>query len=270
MKSGRGRRIVRKIIDFLFRSPSARKTNSPPCYNASLCKESAINIGHLDTPPEYSCKRDHESLYTTSRNENHDSPRAPSRKELEYDIVRVWKTVYLGLYEINDNDDSQRRYHYDRIEALYLGAGLPDRNRECDLYVLRRFFFHHHFNNGIAGLQLYDNMSISTLQSILQLLRSYESEILSLQRLYSLLQKRQLDLPALMDLGNGHLASSSITAATKKEYIAIAGPMDKRIRQYDIRMNVLNHAMRDEAVEFDGDQQARWQYVYYKAFPSRW
>lgn len=255
MKSGRGRRFIRKLFTFFFPFSKAPTKSRPSCDSSSLCKESATSASHFEGPPEYSYRNDHCS-------KDHESWCTPCRDDLEDDIVQTWKAVYLGLYEINDNDDLQRRYHYDRIEALYLGAGLPDVIRVCDLHVLRRLFFRHHFNNGIVGLKLYDDMSISTLQSTLHLLRKYESEIVNLQRLYSLLRKRQLDLPDLIN------ASASNTANTKREYLAIAAPMDRRIRQYDIRMNVLNHEIRDEAMEIGNGDQG--QYVYYRAFAGRW
>lgn len=117
-------------------------------------------------------------------------------------------------------------------------------------------------NNGIASLKLFDGLSITTLQSVLEILRVYESEIDNLERLYGILRR-----------GQRSLRQSTWIAPTdtlQRQYLAIVEPMERRIKQYDIRMDVLNHEMRDEVKSMGEDiSQPQGQLVYEKAFPGR-
>ena len=49
-------------------------------------------------------------------------------------------------------------------------------------------------NNGIASLKPFDGLSITTLQSVLEILRAYKSEIDNLERLYGILRRGQRSL----------------------------------------------------------------------------
>lgn len=182
---------------------------------------------------------------------------ASTRSQLECRIVKLWKKVWLGLYQIDDNED---RYHFERIEALSLGAGLTRTYRVGELQVLRRHFLRSETNNGVAALKLFPGLSLSTLLSVLQILEAYESEITNLGLLYSILRGGQLALHETADLAH--------TAVVRTEYMAIAEPMEKRIRQYDIRMDVVNMEMCDEAMGFY--DRPRGEFVYHKTFPNMW
>ncbi|KAJ5773237.1 hypothetical protein N7457_008133 [Penicillium paradoxum] len=180
-----------------------------------------------------------------------------TRSQLECRIVNLWKKVWLGLYQIDDNED---RYHFERIEALSLGAGLTRTYRVGELQVLRRHFIRSETNNGVAALKLFPGLSLSILLSVLQILEAYESEIGNLNLLYAILRSGQLALHEAADLAH--------TTVVRTEYMAIAESMEKRIRQYDIRMDVLNMEICDEAMEFH--ERRKGEYIYHKAFPNMW
>lgn len=180
-----------------------------------------------------------------------------TRSQLECRIVKLWKQVWLGLYQIDDNED---RYHVERLEALSLGAGLTRTYRLGELQVLRRHFLRSETNNGIASLKLFQGLSLSTLLSVIHILEAYESEIDNMRLLYSILRSGQLALHETADLAQ--------TAVVRTEYMAIAEPMEKRIRQYDIRMNVVNMNICDEAMGFY--QRQKGEYIYHEAFPDAW
>lgn len=61
--------------------------------------------------PGYSYSKDH------CRKE-HALLSSPSRKDPEDEIIQVWQTVYLRLYEMNNFDYLQKGCHCDHIEAL--------------------------------------------------------------------------------------------------------------------------------------------------------
>lgn len=261
MKTGRGRRLFRKILAFFHISPKASKRTftsvKPPCYTWSVVTSKdpgTITGAWYDCPPQYS--EDEESEISQ---ETH------LRAELQSEITQLWKKVWLGLYEIDDGDSiCEKRHHYDRLEALYLGAGLPGKLSTAGLDVLRRWFLWISPRNGMAALRLFDHMSITTLQSILEVLKAYESEIANLQQMYAILDEAQLGLPQLLALKEEDVVD------VQKRFLAVANPMARRIERYDIRMDVLTMQSFDEAMVsgHDGFRQ-KGQHVYYKAFPAR-
>ncbi|KAJ5513428.1 hypothetical protein N7463_002980 [Penicillium fimorum] len=261
MKPHRAHRFLRKVLEFFhLSSPSTKRVkarNSTKLWCVAtttprhgICATQGCNQvevdGQADDPPQY----------TTVGDAALQKP-VPTRSQLECLIVKLWKKVWLGLYQIDDNED---RYHVERLEALSLGAGLTRTYRAGELQVLRRHFLRSETNNGIASLKLFQGLSLSTLLSVIHILEAYESEIENMRLLYSILRSGQLPLHETADLAQ--------TAAVRTEYMAIAEPMEKRIRKYDIRMNVVNMEICDEAMGFY--QRQRGEYIYHKAFPNAW
>ncbi|KAJ5196078.1 hypothetical protein N7449_006557 [Penicillium cf. viridicatum] len=262
MKPHRAHRFLRKVLEFFHLSaPSSKRavkassnaklwcvaTTPPPIHSISTtrgCDHVEVD-GQVDDPPQY-----------TFGGAVLEKP-ASTRSQLESRIVKLWKKVWLDLYQIDDNED---RYHIERLEALSLGAGLTRTYRVGELQVLRRHFLRSETNNGIASLKLFRGLSLSTLLSVIHILEAYESEIENTKLLYSILRGGQLALHETADLAQ--------TAVVRTEYMAIAEPMEKRIRQYDIRMNVVNMDICDEAMGFY--QQQKGGYIYHKAFPNAW
>lgn len=176
-----------------------------------------------DNPPQY-CARVESQRQT------------PTREDLEFRVVQLWKNVWLGLYQA---ENREIRSHYIRLEALYLGTGLTHTFRLGELHLLNRFFSEWSINSGIASLKLFENLSILTLQSVVEILEAYEREIANLDRLFSILRNSQTSL---------HGTNDRQKAEVEKDFFAVSAPMERRIRQYDIRMNVLNMDICDEAM----------------------
>lgn len=191
-------------------------------------------------------------------------PQPDPRIELETRILRLWKKVWLGLYQI---DDAQGPYHYERIEALYLGAGLTKAYRVGELRVLNRHFSEYSQNNGIAGLKLYDNLSVKTLRTVVEVLEAYEREIANLERIYSILRCAQLEL----NQEDGFGGYTAHIYQTQRRYLGVAEPMEKRLLHYDARMDVLIMDVYDEAMELHAFNPGlrKGMHVYKKAFASR-
>ncbi|OQE46103.1 hypothetical protein PENCOP_c001G05111 [Penicillium coprophilum] len=263
MKPHRAHRFLQKVLEFFHLSSPSPKRAVKSCNNAKLrcaatttpplhgicavrgCNQTELN-DQVDDPPQY-------AAFGGAALEKPVS----TRSQLERRIVKLWKKVWLGLYQIDDNED---RYHVERLEALFLGAGLARTYRVGELQVLRRHFLQSETNNGVASLKLFQGLSLSTLLSVIHILEAYENEIDNMRLLYSILRSGQLSLHQNADLAQ--------TAVVRTEYMAIAEPMEKRIRQYDIRMNVVNMEICDEAMNFY--QRQKGEYIYRKAFPNSW
>ncbi|KAJ5959569.1 uncharacterized protein N7479_006719 [Penicillium vulpinum] len=263
MKPHRAHRFLRKVLEFFHLStPSSKRTvksrsnaklwcvatTTPTLHSISAargCDHAEVNV-QVDDPPQY-------SSFGSGALEKP----ASTRSQLECRIVKLWKKVWLGLYQIDDNEDL---YHVERLEALSLGAGLTRTYRVGELQVLMRHFLRSETNNGIASMKLFHGLSLSTLLAVTHILEAYEIEIDNMRLLCSILRSGQLALHETADLAQ--------TAVVRTEYMAIAEPMEKRIRHYDIRMNVLNMEICDEARGFYERQKG--EYIYHKAFPNAW
>ncbi|KAJ6049545.1 uncharacterized protein N7446_007127 [Penicillium canescens] len=260
MKPHRAHRFLRKVLEFFHLSPPTKRA-SRSRNNAKLwCAATAAAPFYSAAAQDFDdVRKDGQSndIAQYSLGANLEKP-ISTREQLELRIVKLWKTVWLGLYQINDNEE---RYHVERLEALYLGAGMTRTYRLGELRVLRRRFMRTETNNGIAAMKLFPDLSLSTLLAVVHILEAYESEIPNLKLLYSILQNGQLGLYENED-------AQERTAVVRSDYDVIAEPMEKRIHQYDIRMDVLNMEICDEAMGFhDG---LKGQHVYTKVFPNRW
>ncbi|KAJ5776431.1 uncharacterized protein N7511_001442 [Penicillium nucicola] len=264
MKPHRAHRFLRKVLEMFHLSPSPKRasksrsktnpsaklwciaTTAAPFYGVAAAQD-------LDHARKGGQSKDVAqcSLGTTL-----EKPMS-TREQLESRIMKLWKNVWLGLYEINDNEE---RYHVERIEALYFGAGLIRTYRLGEMRVLRRRFMRAETNNGIAAMKLFPDLSLSTLLAVIHILEAYESEIPNLKLLYSILKNGQLGMYETEDAKD--------RAVVRSKYDAIAEPMEKRIHQYDIRMDVLNMEICDEAMGFH--DCLKGQHIYTKVFPTRW
>ena len=139
-------------------------TNTPPLYSAATAQDCDRDIrgDQLDDPSQYSLGDGVLEKPTSTRS------------QLECRIVKLWKEFWLGLYQIDDNED---RYHVERIEALYAGAGMTHTYRVGELQILKRHFLRNETYNGMASLKLFPGLHLSTLLSVVQILEAYESEI---------------------------------------------------------------------------------------------
>ncbi|KAJ5612584.1 hypothetical protein N7510_005778 [Penicillium lagena] len=207
-------------------------------------------IDDLDNPPEYSS--------------NAISSAPPlSREDLETRIIHLWKTIWLGLYKVKDTEGPS---HYEWLQALSRGANFG--NSYGVLGSLNRHFLQYSSINGMASLKIFDNMPMSTLRCVVDILEAYESEIPNLEQLYSVLRQAQIGLHQRVDENGKDDARKAIL---KKRYLAIAEPMGRRLAHYDNRMDVLAIDMYEEAATLRGDgSRDTGQHVYYRAFPCCW
>ncbi|KAJ5548201.1 hypothetical protein N7513_005435 [Penicillium frequentans] len=163
----------------------------------------------------------------------------PSRHELQTEIIHLWETVWYGLYEIEDGDGIYRgRKHYERLETLYQGAGLS-------MWWFTIGNVIKISEGSIETLLLFDNAPISDLKSVVEILKAYVSEIANLKQLFSILGEAQLELGQLLEPGANVQETKK---KTKKRFLAVAQPMERRIKKYNVRMNVLTMTMSDEAI----------------------
>lgn len=177
------------------------------------------------------------------------------RKELEDQIVDKWATVWFGLYQIRNRHGP---YHIDQLRKLYAGAGMAGylAKRELDqertpspLGLLgialstssRQYYNSDGTSNGIHDLRLFDNLSLSTLRLILDLLADYESIIEQFQEVLALLRSLQVDTtrtPSPVD-----------EEEVLRRYPPVADPVAERILHYNSRLSVLVMDMESEAME---------------------
>ncbi|TQB75710.1 hypothetical protein MPDQ_002010 [Monascus purpureus] len=125
--------------------------------------------------------------------------------------------------------------------------------------TLDRRFWRCSENKGIAGLKLYAHLSVSTLESVVELLEAYACEIDSLNDLYKILREEQVDV-----------WSSPQGSSAYRRYMDVAEPLAKNLCWYDVRMAVLDIEIYDEAMALHADDpklQKGW-YIYDKAFPG--
>lgn len=182
-----------------------------------------------------------------------------SRKHLESCIVTEWKLVWLGLYETGDKT---HRRHNDQLRALYSGAGLFN-DSQAEIQSLNWDLEDYRFNSGVAKLKLFNNLSISMLKEVIDLLGDYKEEIRSMDYLYSILEKNQL--------GWCRVAEPNKATALQKEYIALREQMEGRIMGYNYRMNLLNErilAVGRISRPKDTYNYLNGKYVCQRAFPS--
>lgn len=189
------------------------------------------------------------------------NPPSSLRRELESQILRLWKKVWLGLYQI---ESAQGPYHYERIEALYLGAGLTRAYRVGELKVLNQHFSEYSRNHGIVGLKLYEGLSAKRLKAVVEILQAYEKEIPNLEQIYTVLREAQLTLHQV----DGYGGYTAHIHQTQRRYLDVAEPLEKRLIHYDARMDVLNMDIYDEAMDVHGFHPGlrKGPYVHQKAF----
>lgn len=279
MKSHQAQGLMRTVLEFFHLSSGSNKSPAksrrkwviiPKYYTRqglTILRVKSKGVGNT-LPPRYSATATPEDNHFEKGPHPDDPPRySPrvnkfakptlSRSQIESRIVELWKKVWLGLYAIDEKEDL---YHVERLEILSLGAGIKHYFQAGDLHILKRRFLWNDLTNGIASLKLFPNLALSTLLSVIEILEAYEGEIENMKSLYSLLRKGQLALHGRHD--------HSQVAVIRAEYMDIAKSTRKRIKHFDVRMNVLNLDIYDEAMEISDRTQG--DYVYYKAFSDMW
>lgn len=201
---------------------------------------------HVKGFPQYNGDRDTEKAGET-----------PSRHELQTEIIHLWKSVWHGLYEIDDGDGIyRRRRHYERLEVLYQGTGLS-------MWFFTVGNVIKLSEGSIETLLLFENTPISDLKSVVEVLKAYVSEIVNLKQLFSILGEAQLELGQLL-VPDADVQETK--KKTKRRFLAVAQPMERRIKKYNARLNVLTMTMSDEAIASRDEDVGKS--VYSIVFPS--
>ncbi|KAJ9258865.1 hypothetical protein DTO195F2_5103 [Paecilomyces variotii] len=211
----------------------------------------------------------------SAEQEQEDSPETleeKQRQELHRRIFDLWKKVWLGLYQVHDNNGP---WHCDRLLILYAGAGMSTsmatessknyrRRDHAALGLLgaalgQQLCVNNDFGGGIRKLRLYDGLSLSTLESVIEILEGYEREIEPLGEVYAVLRRLQIGLRE---------PSKADEDAVLRDYPPVADPIARRLFQYDVRLGVLGMQMYDEvtALHDDPKLQRGWL-VWGEVFP---
>ncbi|KAJ9194587.1 hypothetical protein DTO164E3_7254 [Paecilomyces variotii] len=211
----------------------------------------------------------------SAEQEQEDSPEIleeKQRQELHRRIFDLWKKVWLGLYQAHDNNGP---WHCDRLLILYAGAGMStsmatesSKNyRRRDHAALghlgaalgQQLCVNNDFGGGIRKLRLYDGLSLSTLESVIEILEGYEREIEPLGEVYAVLRRLQIGLRE---------PSKADEDAVLRDYPPVADSIARRLFQYDVRLGVLGMQMYDEvtALHDDPKLQRGWL-VWGEVFP---
>lgn len=236
-------------------------------FSLLIREEEPMGTGGVDSPQNCPAKihrhfaRENNSnipMKTDSCAECYDLERL--RSYLQVQIVKEWKTVWLGLYETGQK--SYKR-HNDKLRSLWCGVGLFN-PWEAEIRPLMWDFAEYRSNNGVATLKLFDGLSISVLHRVICLLGDYKEEIRSMNFLYSILKKNQLSFYQVVDFAGG--------LKMRKEYVTLRMQMDSRIARYNRRMNLLKEEILEEAAQLGSNRGSglpEGKSVFEMAFPRR-
>lgn len=233
-------------------SPQSNQHREPPPYS-----DVAYNAdGLVSSGPS------HAAHHTSDKSIEHDT----SCEDLKTELIDLWKKVWFALFEsYNGRAWPDVSTHYDRIKALYYGAGLSKFSDICHLSSLD--FYPCPCSptraRGIVSIQFFDGMSIMTLKSIFEVLKAYESEIINVDKISSMLREAQLDLDQLLE------SNESKPLDIRKKFLDIAKPMGERLQVYEHRIAALMTLAIDEAVCSGKASPPKGYWVYSMVFPRR-
>ena len=189
-------------------------------------------------------------------------------KELQTQILNMWRRIWLGLYQVHDNHGP---YHVERLTQLYLGAGMAVSdiiNKPEDSYGRYKtgkgplgLLGCALASQGISRLRLFEGLSVESLKAVIQLLESYKHEVGALGEVYELLRSLQVGLRETTDHDE---------KAVSEHYPPLAEPLARRLIHLDARLDVLVADLEDEHMESFGDSIERngWL-VKDRVFPKR-
>ena len=165
------------------------------------------------------------------------------REDLRQKIISLWKTVWDGLYQTHSGKGS---YRISELQTLCAGAGMSSYDgKSCPLSALdsalsTSYSWHHgRSSGGLENLKLYDELSLETLNSVLEVLKAFEKEIEPLREVYAVLRSLQVGLRE---------PTEDDQQKVMKEVRPLAEPLGKRLKHYHARLGVLGMDMWDEAV----------------------
>lgn len=187
---------------------------------------------------------------------------------LQDQIVALWKEIWLGLYQIHDRNGA---YHVDRLKEHYFAAGMsashfinsPNdsllrQDRSYGVLGLLGLPLRH---QGPRKLQLFDGLSISSLESVVTLLEAYRRQIPTMDEIYVILRRLEVDF---------RTPTTDDEEAVKQQYLPLADALAKQLLHLDARLDVLVSRLSDENWETHGaSPEHKGWLVYDRVYPSQ-
>jgi hypothetical protein len=196
------------------------------------------------------------------------------KKNLEAKILSLYRIAWLGIYQVHDEHGPD---HATRLAELFMGAGMSsyvDKSEEefnnrhgnnprtytgAESRVLNPLFMALR-KNGLKNLKLFEGISVTSLEAVIELLEAYMKEATAVNGLYYLLRELQVGL---------RIPTEDDEQAVLEQFIPVANQSAKRLLHLDARLKVLVSDMEDEFWNEYGAVQGRegW-FVHYALFPS--
>lgn len=196
------------------------------------------------------------------------------KKSLEAKIFCLYHLAWLGIYQVHDEHGPD---HATRLAELFMGAGMSsyvDKSEEefnnrhgnnprtytgAESRVLNPLFMALR-KNGLKNLKLFEGISVTSLEAVIELLEAYMKEATAVNGLYYLLRELQVGL---------RIPTEDDEQAVLEQFIPVANQSAKRLLHLDARLKVLVSDMEDEFWNEYGAVQGRegW-FVHYALFPS--
>lgn len=195
------------------------------------------------------------------------NPPVSAEQALQDQIIASWKEVWEGLYRYGDRT---RLLHLDRLKEHYFAAGMSASHftgSDNTGSSLRR----DHTVLGLLGLplqqqgprqlQLFNGLSIDSLESVVALLEAYKRQIPAMKEIYAVLRKLEVGFRSPTEADEN---------AVREQFLPLADALAKQLLHLDARLAVLVSSLSDESWEIHGDtnEQYGW-FVYDRAYPRQ-
>ncbi|KAJ6028781.1 hypothetical protein N7540_004357 [Penicillium herquei] len=194
------------------------------------------------------------------------------KKSLEAKIFCLYHLAWLGIYQVHDQNGGD---HATRLAELFEGAGmssyvdnseqeLSDHSRNtqrryigAESCVLNPLWIALN-KKGLLSLKLFEGLSVTSLEAVIELLEAYVKEVTTVDTLYQVLRELQVGFRTLTE---------DDEQAVLKQFIPVANQFAKRLLHLDARLKVLVSDMEDEFWNEHGAAKGRegWS-VHYAVF----
>ncbi|KAJ5764796.1 hypothetical protein N7520_004355 [Penicillium odoratum] len=200
------------------------------------------------------------------------------KKSLEAQMFCLYHLAWLGIYQIHDENG---RDHSTRLAELFDGAGMSSyvdnseqelndhyrNNRGRDIgaesCVLKPLWTALN-KKGLMSLKLFEGVSVTSLEAVIELLEAYVKEVTTVNTLYQILRELQVGFRAPVE---------GDEQAVLKQFVPVANQFAKRLRHLDARLKVLVSDMEDEFWNEHGAAMGRegWSvhYALFQPSPAR-
>jgi hypothetical protein len=195
------------------------------------------------------------------------------KKSLEAKIFCLYHLAWLGIYQVHDENG---RDHAARLAELFDGAGMSsyvdnseqELNDHCRNNRRRYIGAESSVLNplwtalnkkGLISLKLFEGLSVTSLEAVIELLEAYVKEVTTVNTLYQVLRELQVGF---------RTPTEGDEQAVLKQFVPVANQFAKRLLHLDARLKVLVSDMEDEFWNEHGAAKGRegWL-VHYALFP---